>query len=330
MNIVWIAFVTGLTTGGISCLAVQGGLLASSIEEKNKWMSVTAFLFFKLIAYIILGFLLGALGSTFLLTPKMMGTIQILAGVFMLWSAARILNIHPIFRYGVIQPPRWVYRLLKNQTQNATLFGPATLGFLTVLMPCGVTQATMAMAVASGNAILGASIMGAFVLGTSPIFYALGASMVELLKRKVFSYAAAVVVVGFAITSINGGVALRGSFYTLQNIWKAATMDVSDLRAGQVAGITDGVQAVRIDVLNNGYRSDVTTLKAGVPVRLSLVTNNTQGCARAFTIPEFNITKTLPATGTQTVEFTPSKIGRLAFACGMGMYTGSFTVVNDI
>ena len=26
-----LAFITGLTTGGLSCLAVQGGLLASSI-----------------------------------------------------------------------------------------------------------------------------------------------------------------------------------------------------------------------------------------------------------------------------------------------------------
>lgn len=29
-----IAFVTGLTTGGLSCLAVQGGLLASSIAHE--------------------------------------------------------------------------------------------------------------------------------------------------------------------------------------------------------------------------------------------------------------------------------------------------------
>ena len=28
-----IAFLTGLTTGGLSCLAVQGGLLASSIAH---------------------------------------------------------------------------------------------------------------------------------------------------------------------------------------------------------------------------------------------------------------------------------------------------------
>ncbi len=29
-----VAFITGLTTGGLSCLAVQGGLLASSLAHQ--------------------------------------------------------------------------------------------------------------------------------------------------------------------------------------------------------------------------------------------------------------------------------------------------------
>ncbi len=34
MNSILIAFLTGLTTGGLSCLAVQGGLLASSVAHE--------------------------------------------------------------------------------------------------------------------------------------------------------------------------------------------------------------------------------------------------------------------------------------------------------
>lgn len=345
MNVVWIAFLTGLTTGGISCLAVQGGLLASSIataQESSqdgagegaivgkRWHYVAAFLVSKLIAYAILGYLLGAIGSTFLLSPKLMGLLQIMAGVFMVWAALRLLNVHPIFRYGVIQPPRWAYRLLKHQTRTTTLFGPAALGFLTVLMPCGVTQATMAVAIASGNPLMGAAIMGAFVLGTSPIFFALGASVVELLKRPVFFYVAAAVIMVFAILSINGGMALRGSFYTLQNIWTAAWMSPEQLAAGgRMASIdSEGKQVVTIQVFDRGYQSSATTLKAGVPVRLSLLTDNVKGCTKVFTIPNMNLTETLDETGTEVVEFTPTKTGRLAYTCGMGMYTGMFTVIN--
>ncbi len=336
MNVVWVAFLTGLTTGGISCLAVQGGLLASSIASvqgegsRRRLGYVAAFLASKLVAYSILGYLLGAIGSTLVLSPKLMGTIQILAGLFMVWAAIRVLNIHPIFRYGVITPPRWAYRLLKGQTHSVSFFGPAALGFLTVLMPCGVTQATMVIAIASGSPLMGAAIMGAFVLGTSPIFFALGASVVELVKRPAFSYIAAAVVVVFAVLSINGGMALHGSFYTIQNLLSVAAMSPEDLANihGRIAGVTRGIQEVTIKVTDRGYESSAGTIHAGVPVRLTLTTDNTRGCTRVFTIPNMDITQTLEETDTKVVEFTPTTSGRLAYTCGMGMYTGAFTVIN--
>lgn len=339
MNVIWFAFLTGLTTGGISCLAVQGGLLASAITTpedvvltgvaklKHKMSQVGMFVGTKLLSHTILGFFLGYLGSTLSLAPKTLGYVQIVVGLFMLATALRIANVHPIFRYFVIQPPRWAFRLLKNTSRSESFFAPALLGLFTVLMPCGVTQATMAVAIASGSPWLGASIMFAFILGTSPIFFALGATVVELLQKKIFSYAAAGIVALFAIMSINGGMGLTGSVYTLQNFYKAATTPISAIEPGSVAGVTDGVQEATITVRSNGYSSSVSTLKKDVPVRLTLVTNRTGGCARAFTIPDLRISKILPETGTEIIEFTPKKTGRLAYSCSMGMYTGQFTVI---
>ncbi|MEW6094874.1 MAG: sulfite exporter TauE/SafE family protein, partial [Chloroflexota bacterium] len=82
MNQIIVAFVTGLTTGGLSCMAVQGGLLASSLAHQVEQdmlaagrkkgrlapppktaLPISLFLLSKLIAYTILGFLLGLLGS---------------------------------------------------------------------------------------------------------------------------------------------------------------------------------------------------------------------------------------------------------------------------
>ena len=34
MAALWVAFITGITTGGLSCMAVQGGLLASSLANQ--------------------------------------------------------------------------------------------------------------------------------------------------------------------------------------------------------------------------------------------------------------------------------------------------------
>jgi uncharacterized protein len=332
-NVIFLSFLTGLTTGGFSCLAIQGGLLASSITstnaEEHRWKYVGMFLIAKLLAYTILGFILGWVGSTLTLTPKLLGWTQILVGIFMLITAARILDLHPIFRYFVIQPPKWAYRLLKRQSVNASMFAPAVLGLLTILMPCGITQATMAVAVASGSPITGALIMFAFVLGTSPIFFVLGASFVELLKRKAFSVVAAVVVIIFAVISINGGMGLLGSIYTIHNFYKAATTDTNTLaRGGVSAGVIGGVQNITIAVNNGGYTASATTLKVGVPVHITLTTNNTQGCIRAFTIPDLNLSKVLPVTGSESIDFTPQKIGRLAYSCSMGMYTGAFTIVQ--
>lgn len=339
MNILWLAFLTGLTTGGISCLAVQGGLLATAMSRPaesqdtgntpaNRWLQVGMFVITKLVAYTLLGFLLGLIGSTLTLTPKVLGWVQIAAGLFMVATALRMIDAHPVFRYFVIQPPRWAFRLMKNTSRSQSLFAPALLGFLTVLLPCGVTQATMAVAVASGNPFSGAAIMFAFILGTSPVFFVLGATVVELLQKKAFSYAAAGIIAVFAVLSINGGLGLNGSPYTLQNYYRAATTPIGQLAAGNTAQVTAGVQDVTITVSSRGYTASADTLKRGTPVRLTLATNNTQGCARAFTIPDLNISKVLPVTGNETIEFTPQKTGRLAYSCSMGMYTGAFTVVD--
>lgn len=338
MNNVWLAFITGLTTGGISCLAVQGGLLASAVTHQEttggtggKGKIVARFLLAKLLAYTILGLLLGSIGSSLTLSPKVLGWVQIGVGLFLLITAARIADIHPIFRYAVIQPPRWAYRLMKQTSRESSWFAPVLLGFFSVLMPCGVTQAMMVIAISSANPIMGALIMFAFVLGTSPLFFTLGLTVGKLLERQIFARIAAGIILLFGLFSLNGGIALTGSIYTLNNFYKAATMDIGKLiavRAGEVAGITTGgKQYASIYVRSSGYTANVKKLKIGIPVELTLVTENTKGCTRAFTIPDYNISQVLPESGTKKVEFTPMKTGRLAYVCGMGMFSDSFDVI---
>lgn len=338
MNAVWVAFLTGLTTGGISCLAVQGGLLTASVAQEDldgqqthhiKFGSVALFILGKFLAYSILGFLLGLLGSFVSLSLKMQGVLQIIVGIYMLFTAGNILNIHPIFRRFVLQPPKQAYRFLKGITRgNPNAATPFILGCMTVLIPCGVTQMMMAAAVATSSPILGALVLGAFVLGTSPLFFVLGSMASAFMKKKVFSYVTAAFILYFAVLSINGGLTLTGTPYTLQNFYKAATTNADTLGTGTQASVTQGKQKVTIAVSSHSYESNVSTLKAGVPVELTLNTKNAQGCIRAFTIPSLNLTKILPENGTTVVEFTPTASGKLAYSCNMGMYSGSFDVIN--
>jgi len=198
INVIGLALVTGITTGGLSCLAVQAGLLATSLarqaetdvaqalaakqlmrrrkkrsnrqltktqrrleratlatleqsEQPHRRSAATPILLFlgsKLAAYTVLGVFLGWLGSVLQLSPYSRAALQIGIGVFMLGTAARLFNLHPVFRYFVIQPPRFITRFIRRRAKasNGDYATPFFLGSLTVFIPCGITQAMMALA----------------------------------------------------------------------------------------------------------------------------------------------------------------------------------------
>ncbi|OGM10659.1 hypothetical protein A2159_01085 [Candidatus Woesebacteria bacterium RBG_13_34_9] len=332
MNQVLLAFVTGLTTGGISCFAVQGGLLASSLAQQKSVshkFSIIVFLITKILAYTVFGAVLGLLGASLIISPKIQGYMQIFAGLFMLLSVAKLLDLHPIFRRFVITPPKVIFKLLRKTSLKDDVFTPAILGFLTVLIPCGITQSMMLLSIASSNFLQGALILGSFTLGTAPVFFGLGIASTQILKRRSLRFVASTAILILALISLNTGQILRGSPHTFQNYWLAlgGGLDKQNTSSKTAEVGSNGSQEVEINVSNYGYQTNIQTLKVGIPVNLKLITNNTRGCSRAFTIPQYNISKVLPETGTTTIEFTPTRKGRLTYTCSMGMYTGYFEVI---
>lgn len=328
-----LAFITGLTTGGVSCFAVQGSLLMSAVatnEESNtnrklRTVSLVLFLLSKLVAYIILGLLLGLLGERLIISPKLQGWFQILIGVYMLITAANLVNLHPFFRKFTITAPKFFFKLARSQSRVKSFFTPILLGALTIFIPCGVTQGMMLLAVSAGNPLTSSLILFFFVLGTTPVFFLIGLAASELFKKKAFSIIAALVVAVMGIISINSGQVLRGSVHTFQNYWRVA-FETDD--TGDAAPIIDGYQIVKITVTTHGYETNVKKLKAGIPAKLILSTSSVAGCSRAFTIPDYNVSKVLPTTGTETIEFTPEKLGNLNYTCSMGMYSGYFDIIK--
>src|SRR6185295_2349368 len=100
-----------------------------------------AFLVAKLFAYTIFGFFLGAFGSAMGISQSTQIIMQFIAGVYMILIALNLLNVHPIFRYAVIQPPKFLTRKVRNQSKSKDLFAPAFLGAMTIFIPCGTTLA---------------------------------------------------------------------------------------------------------------------------------------------------------------------------------------------
>ena len=341
MTSLLVAFVTGLTTGGLSCMAVQGGLLASSLanqiekdvsdsaKRKSKGsfkvaLPILLFLAAKLLAYILLGALLGALGKVLQLTPTMQAILQFAIAIFMIGNALRMLNVHPIFRYFTFEPPASVTRYLRRKSKtNSAWFTPLFLGALTVLIPCGVTQTMMAAAIATGDPLQGAALLFAFVLGTSPVFFLLSyfATRLGALLEKYFVRIVAVTLLVLGFLAFDTGLNLLGSPVSLTRL-------VNNLRGAAATQPAGGPTAfpsndIVLQAVDDGYRPSTLHAPAGVPVTLHLVTKGTHSCSRAFLIPALDFGTILKATGEETVEIPAQKAGTvLPFTCSMGMYTG--------
>jgi sulfite exporter TauE/SafE len=350
---IFVAFITGLTTGGLSCLAVQGGLLASSlayqieedyleqpvqqktrnkkyepvqVKRSNTALPISLFLVAKLIAYTFLGALLGWLGSLFTLSPLYRALLMIAIGIFMIGNALRMFNVHPIFRYFAIEPPKFITRYIRKTAKGTDTFTPLFLGALTVFIPCGVTQAMMATALATGSIILGAALMFAFILGTSPVFFAVAYMTAELGQRleKFFMRFVAIVVLILGFITLDGGLNLMGSPLSFQNLTRNLTLSPSSSNPKVVGPqSTQAGNQLILNVENNGYFPAVLRAPAGKDLKLNLVTDNTYSCALDFLIPALDFYQMLPPSGTVQVDIPAQEKGStMYFTCSMGMYTG--------
>ena len=310
MNLI-VAFLTGITTGGLGCLAVQSGLLASTLayqlEQDMLFHSsstaqkfkphiaqpILLFLLAKLVAYTLLGFIFGALGSLLQLTPSMSAILYLVIGLFMLGNGLRMLNVHPIFRYFVIEPPSFLTRFIRRKSKNGASFvTPLFMGTLTIFLPCGVTQAMLAAALGTGSAWQGAALMFAFILGTSPLFFSVSyfATRLGATVEKYFNQIVAVTMLILALVSIDSGLNLIGSPFSFSRLIGSVTTAVSSSISSERSGYS-------INVTENGYSPVILHLPANKSISIEWVTENTQTCARSVVIPGLNYAKILPPTG---------------------------------
>lgn len=336
-----LIFLTGLTTGGLSCLAVQGGLLVSLVanlkvkQGGNKrldildWLPVLMFLLSKTAAYTLLGFLLGLFGSKISLNETVAASFQIFTALFMFGTAMNLLNVHPIFRYLTITPPAFIRRLLKNNSRGEALFTPLILGAMTILIPCGVTQAMEVLAINSGNPVQGALIMLMFVLGTAPLFVLFGVSAARFSEawQYNFSRVASVLLIAFSLYVLNSALILFNSPVTFSSLTRPVVWFFSDERFSQSGSMAISNQ-VTINIDNTGYSPKYFKVKVNQPVTLTLISRNVRSCALSFVFKTFNIRAILQPTDQQTFTFTPTQPGRYTYSCSMGMYSGTMEVVE--
>lgn len=347
----WAVLLTGLLAGGVSCAAVQGGLLAGLVSRqqavpaapgkkgqpspRTSWQAelgndltpVGGFLAGKLVSHALFGALLGALGSAVQLSAHSRSTVQIVAGLLIIAFGLAQLGV-PGFKGFTITPPASWVKLVRGRARSTSALAPAILGFASLLLPCGVTLSMMALAITSGSPVKGALIMAVFVVGTAPLFTLIGyvAHKAAGAWKGRLALGTGVVVLVAGLYTLNGGLTLAGSPLAAQNLKQ--TLGIGQPAAADTSTVTteNGTQTAVITVTSGQFSPANLALKAGVPTKVIFRSQDAYGCVRALVIPSLGTETVLPENGDTPLDLGVTKPGRIEYSCSMGMYSGTITI----
>lgn len=168
-----VLFVVGVITS-IHCVGMCGGIMLSQSigkESKNKFEAIKPALLYnagRVVAYTVLGGVIGAIGSVFALSLTAKAGLQLFAGVFMIMMGFNMAGFKA-FRKFQIKMPNVACKGMS--TPRAPFF----VGLLNGLMPCGPLQTMQIFALGTGSAAAGALSMFMFSIGTVPLMLTFGA-----------------------------------------------------------------------------------------------------------------------------------------------------------
>jgi sulfite exporter TauE/SafE/copper chaperone CopZ len=334
-----MVFLVGITAGISTCMALVGGLVlaASSrfAEEHPQASPLQKFkphLFFnagRIISFFVLGGIIGYAGSFFQLSTTTLGLLTIAVGGVMVLMGLQLIEIFPRLSGLQFTLPKGISRALGIQKHSQKEYSHKNsfiMGATTFFLPCGFTQAMQLFAISSGSPVTGALTMGVFALGTAPGLLGIGGltSVIKGAFTKPFFKFAGLVVIFMALFNISNGLSLSG-------------IDVNAFVSPKVTSVTgndpnvtlkDGVQIVRMTQTASGYSPNSFTIKKGIPVKWIITSEDPFSCAASIVSSKLGIRKNLKA-GENIIEFTPIETGPVRFTCSMGMYSGSFNVVNS-
>jgi len=324
-----VLFVVGVFTS-LHCVGMCGGIMLSqsiSIGKKNKFEALKPAIFYNLgrvISYTILGGIVGALGSVFSLTIPFKAGLQVLAGIFMIIMGLN-LSGYSLFRKFNIKLP-WSACNIKKSGKT-----PFIIGILNGFMPCGPLQTMQLYALGTGSAIIGATSMFIFSLGTVPLMLGFGAISGLLSKdhtKQLVKFGGILIVI-LGLIMGNRGLALAGINVSPMAFVNntAAKKTVSSGNVSK-ATIENGVQVINMTANANGYTPNVFYVQKNVPVKWVINGEQLTSCNNSIVVPSLNIEKKLKS-GQNIINFTP-RDKDINFSCWMGMISGVIKVVDDV
>ena len=119
-------------------------------------------------------------------------------------------------------------------------------------------------------------------------------------------------------------------WFILALVLAAIAVVVASLARGrtstaQARRLPDGTQEARV-VVDRGYVPSRIDLEAGIPATLRFERREDDPCTEMLVSELWPTAHRLVAHGETSIRFTPERLGRFAFTCGMGMYSGELIV----
>ena len=183
----------GVLAGLSSCAALVGGIVLSMSKQWNSLYAENASTSKKLqphimfntgrfVSYVVLGGVLGLIGSRLQISPQITGYLVVAISILMIALGLQMLGVKAFQKFQ-ISAPKAVTRNIANENNFKGKYMPFIMGALTFFLPCGFTITAQSLALLSGNWLSGSLIMGAFALGTIPTLLVIGLSSVKFSSK---------------------------------------------------------------------------------------------------------------------------------------------------
>jgi len=329
----------GLLAGVSSCAALVGGIVLSMSKQWNslytgeqsttkKLQPHIMFNAGRVISYVVLGGVLGLIGSRLQISLQFTAFLIVAISLLMIALGLQMLGVKALRKFQIAAPKSFT-RKIANENNFQGKYMPFIMGALTFFLPCGFTITAQSLALLSGNVFNGALIMGAFALGTVPSLLFIGLSSVKFSSKphlaERFSKVAGFLVLFFALYNISNQATVLG-FGNINLSQNQAQTTMTNQNG--LAPIVDGKQVIKMTASGSGDSPAYFKVRPGVPVRWEITAGNSLGCNNGLMSQLFDGQIYLNPGQLTVKEFTPSSIGKYQFSCSMGMIRGQIEVIN--
>lgn len=219
------AFVIGLIASVSSCLAIVGGLVlslsASSAKEGGTWRTQALFHAGRLGGFLILGGVIGLIGSSFHLGLTANIVLGVIVAIVMFILGVNLLDVFHFTKRMQITMPAFLSRHVVQGSKHDHYLAPLLVGIGTFFLPCGFTQSMQLYALTTGNFMQGALTMFVFALGTLPVLALLSFGSLNIAHKPwkgIFFKTAGIIVIALALFNLANALATAGIINPLFNL----------------------------------------------------------------------------------------------------------------